>query len=155
MSLSVLAFFSLGVSESYRLRTEDRKTERRLPFLLTTDNRFMSSRRPERVRGLLQETVAEILLREVKDPRIEGITLTGVDITPDLKLAKIYFSTLQPENHEAALVGLKSAAGYIKRQIAIRLQLRHTPELRFLYDTTLEKANRLESLLRQVEQEKR
>jgi ribosome-binding factor A len=115
----------------------------------------MSSRRPERVRGLLQETVAEILLREVKDPRIEGITLTGVDITPDLKLAKIYFSTLQPENREAALAGLKSAAGYIKRQIALRLQLRHTPELRFLYDTTLEKANRLESLLRQVEQEKR
>ena|SRR5215203_851567 len=115
----------------------------------------MSSRRPERVRGLLQETVAEILLREVKDPRIEGVTLTGVDITPDLKLAKIYFSTLQPENHEAALAGLKSAAGYIKREIAIRLQLRHTPELRFLYDTTLEKANRLESLLRQVEQEKR
>lgn len=115
----------------------------------------MSSRRPERVRGLLQETVAEILLREVKDPRVEGITLTGVDITPDLKLAKIYFSTLQSENREAALAGLKSAAGYIKRQIAIRLQLRHTPELRFFYDTTLEKANRLESLLRQVEQEKR
>jgi len=115
----------------------------------------MSSRRPERVRGLLQETVAEILLREVKDPRVEGITLTGVDITPDLKLAKIYFSTLQAEHHEAALAGLKSAAGYIKRQIALRLQLRHTPELRFFYDTTLEKANRLESLLRQVEQEKR
>lgn len=114
----------------------------------------MSSRRPERVRGLIQETVAEILQREVKDPRVEGVTLTGVDITPDLKLAKIYFSTLQPEHQEAALAGLKSAAGYIKRQIATRLQLRHTPELRFLYDTTLEKANRLESLLRQVEQEK-
>jgi ribosome-binding factor A len=115
----------------------------------------MSSRRPERVRGLLQETVAEILRREVKDPRVEGVTLTGVDITPDLKLAKIYFSTLQPAHHEDALAGLKSAVGYIKRQIATRLQLRHTPELRFLYDTTLEKANRLESLLRQVEQEKR
>jgi ribosome-binding factor A len=114
----------------------------------------MSSRRPERVRGLLQETVAEILRREVKDPRVEGVTLTGVDITPDLKLAKIYFSTLQPEHHDDALEGLKSAVGYIKRQIATRLQLRHTPELRFLYDTTLEKATRLESLLRQVGQEK-
>ena len=115
----------------------------------------MSSRRPERVRGLLQETVAEILLREVKDPRIEGYTLTGVDITPDLKLAKIYFSTLQPENARPLWRDYKSAAGYIKRQIAIVCNLRHTPELRFLYDTTLEKANRLESLLRQVEQEKR
>jgi ribosome-binding factor A len=111
----------------------------------------MSSRRPERVRGLLLEVVAEILLREVKDPRVEGITLTGVDITPDLKLAKVYFSMLRPENHDAALAGLKSATGYIKRQISMRLQLRHTPELRFLYDTTLEKANRLEHLLRQIE----
>jgi ribosome-binding factor A len=115
----------------------------------------MPSRRPERVSGLLQEAVSEILLREVKDPRVEGVTLTGVETTPDLKLAKVYFSTLRPENREAALAGLKSAAGYIKRQISTRLQLRHTPELRFLYDTTLDKANRLESLLRQVEQEKR
>jgi ribosome-binding factor A len=115
----------------------------------------MSSRRPERVSGLLQEAVSEILLREVKDPRVEGVTLTGVETTPDLKLAKVYFSTLRPENHETALAGLKSAAGYIKRQISTRLQLRHTPELRFFYDTTLDKANRLESLLRQVEQEKR
>lgn len=114
----------------------------------------MPSRRPERVRGQLLEAVAEILLREVKDPRVEGITLTGVDITPDLKLAKVYFSARSPENQDSALAGLKSASGYIKRQISMRLQLRHTPELRFLYDTTLEKANRLEHLLRQVEQEK-
>lgn len=114
----------------------------------------MPSRRPERVSGLLQEAVAEILLREVKDPRVAGVTVTGVEATPDLKLAKVYFSTLQPENQETALAGLKSAAGYIKRQISARLHLRHTPELRFIYDTTLEKANRLESLLRQVEQEK-
>jgi len=111
----------------------------------------MSARRPERVRGLLLEAVAEILLREVKDPRVEGITLTGVDLTPDLKLAKVYFSTRRSENQASALAGLKSASGYIRRQISVRLQLRHTPELRFLYDTTLEKANRLEYLLRQVE----
>ncbi len=114
----------------------------------------MPSRRPERVRGLLHETVSDIVRREVKDPRVEGVTLTAVDVTPDLKLAKIYFSTLQSDDHEDALAGLKSAVGYIKRQISTRLQLRHTPELRFLYDTTQEKANRLESLLRQVGQEK-
>ncbi|HKA53382.1 MAG TPA: 30S ribosome-binding factor RbfA [Candidatus Binatia bacterium] len=112
----------------------------------------MPSRRPERVSELLLQAVAEVLLREVKDPRVSGVTLTGVTISPDLKLAKIFFSTLRTEDQAAALAGLHSATAYIKRQIAGRLHLRHTPDLRFLYDTTLEKANRLESLLRQIDE---
>jgi len=112
----------------------------------------MPSRRPERVSGLLLEVVAETLLREVKDPRVSGVTLTGATISPDLKIAKVFFSILRPEEQISALAGLQSATGYIKRQVASRLRLRHTPELRFVYDETLEKANRLESLLRQVEQ---
>jgi ribosome-binding factor A len=75
-----------------------------------------------------------------------------VNVGPDLKLAKVYFTTFRPEDQGPALEGLRSASGYIKRQVATRLRLRHTPELRFLFDETLEKANRLESLLRQVEQ---
>ena len=110
----------------------------------------MPSRRPERVSSLLLEAVAEVLLREVKDPRVRGVTLTGVTISPDLKSAKIFFRTLQVEEQTAALAGLQSATAYIKRQIADRLRLRHVPDLRFFYDATLEKANRLEDLLRQV-----
>ena len=91
-------------------------------------------------------------LREVKDPRVHNVTLTAVTVGSDLKLAKVYFSTFRPEDREPALKGLRSASGYIKRQVSGRLRLRHTPELRFLFDETLEKANRLESLLRQVEQ---
>jgi ribosome-binding factor A len=112
----------------------------------------MSSRRPERVSGLLLEAIAEVLLREVKDPRVGGVTLTGVTISPDLKLAKIFFTTLHIEDQAPALAGLRSATAYIKRQIAGRLRLRHTPDLQFLYDATSEKANRLESLLRQVKE---
>ena len=112
----------------------------------------MPSRRPERVNSLMHEAVAEILQREVKDPRVLNVTITAVNIGPDLKLAKIYFSTFRPEDREPALAGLRSAAGYIKRQIAGRLRLRHTPELRFLFDDTLDKANRLEGLLHQIEQ---
>src|SRR5262249_1018912 len=110
----------------------------------------MPSRRPERVSELLLQAVAEVLLREVKDPRVSGVTLTGVTVSPDLKIAKIFFSTLRSDDQAAAAAGLRSAPPYIKRQIASRLQLRHTPDLQFLYDTTLEKANRLESLLRQI-----
>ena len=100
----------------------------------------------------MHEAIAEILLREVKDPRVHNVTLMAVTVSPDLKSAKVYFSTFRPEDREPALEGLRSASGYIKRQVSGRLRLRHTPELRFLFDETLEKANRLESLLRQVKQ---
>lgn len=112
----------------------------------------MPSRRPERINSAIHEAIAEILLREVKDPRVHNVTLTAVTVGPDLKLAKVYFTTFRPEDREPALEGLRSASGYIKRQVAAYLRLRHTPELRFQFDETLEKANRLESLLRQVEQ---
>ena len=112
----------------------------------------MPSRRPERVNSLILESIAEIILREVKDPRVHDVTLTAVSVGPDLKLARVFFSTFRPEDRKPALEGLSSAAGYIKRQVAGRLRLRHTPELRFLFDETLEKANRLESLLHQIEQ---
>jgi len=110
----------------------------------------MPSRRPERVSSLLLEAVADVLMREVKDPRVRGVTLTGVTISTDLKVAKIFFTTLRGEDQSAALAGLQSATAYIKRQIAVHLRLRHTPDLRFLYDTTLERASRLEGLLRQA-----
>lgn len=106
-----------------------------------------SRRRPERVSSLLLEAVARVLLHEVKDPRVREVTLTGVTISPDLKVAKIFFSTRRAEDRSAALAGLHSATAYIKCQIADRLHLRHTPDLRFFYDTTLEKVNRLEDLL--------
>jgi len=111
----------------------------------------MASRRSERVSGLLLEVVSEVLLREVKDPRVGTVTLTGATVSPDLKIAKVFFSTLRPQDQATALAGLKSATGYIKRQMAGRLQLRHTPEIQFVYDTTPEKAARLEQLLRQAE----
>jgi ribosome-binding factor A len=110
----------------------------------------MPSRRRERVSGLLLQTLAEILLREVKDPRVAGVTLTGATISPDLKIAKVFFTTFRGEARSTTLAGLQSAAGYMKHQLASRMRLRHTPELHFLYDTTLERAHRLEHLLRQV-----
>lgn len=113
----------------------------------------MPSRRPERISGLLLQAVSEILLREVKDPRINGVTLTAASISPDLKEATVFFRTLDytaAEKHPQAEAGLKSAAGYIQRQIATRLQLRRTPQLRFRYDTALDQANHMESLLQQT-----
>lgn len=110
----------------------------------------MPSKRPERVSGLLLQAVAEILLREVKDPRINGITPTAASISPDLKEAKVFFRTLRPDELTDAQAGLSSAAGYIRRQISIRLRLRRTPLLRFVYDTSIDQASHMESLLQQA-----
>lgn len=111
----------------------------------------MPSRRPERVSGLLLETVADILLREVKDPRVRGVTLTAVSLSPDLGEARIFFRTLGSPPHRTEVeVGLKSASAYIQRHIAGRLRLRRIPQLRFVYDTSIDQANHMESLFQQT-----
>jgi ribosome-binding factor A len=115
----------------------------------------MASRRTERISGLLLETVAEILLHEVKDPRVSAVTLTGVKMSPDLKTAKIFFTTRREDSVEEALAGLRKATGFMKRQVASQMRLRFIPDLEFLYDETLERVNHLESLLRQAAQKER
>ena len=115
----------------------------------------MPSRRTERISGLLLETVAETLLREVKDPRVSAVTVTGVKVSPDLKTAKIFFTTRREDSVAEALAGLRKATGFIKRQVSSQLRLRYIPELEFRYDETLEKVNHLESLLRQAAEKER
>lgn len=115
----------------------------------------MPSRRPERVSGLLLEVVAETLLREVKDPRLQAVTVTGVKVSPDLKTAKVFFTTRQDEELPEVLAGLRKATGFIRRQVASRLQLRHIPDLEFRHDETLEKVHHLEGLLRQAAEKER
>lgn len=91
-----------------------------------------------------------MLIREIKDPRIGMVTLTGVHISEDLKSATIYFTTFPPAERERALVGLESAGRYIKTHISRRLKLRYTPELHFTYDSTSEQAERVDLLLKQI-----
>jgi ribosome-binding factor A len=109
----------------------------------------MTSHRPERVSDALREVIAELLAREIKDPRVGMVTLTHVEVSPDLKHARVYFSCLgDAAAHERSLAGLRSAAGYIKAHAARRLKLRFTPEITFVFDPSLERAERLSSLLR-------
>lgn len=109
----------------------------------------MSGRRAERVSEAMRAVIAEMLLREIKDPRIGMITLTTVEVTDDLRHAKVYFSCVgDASTRQRSLDGLKSAAGFIKAQVARRLQLRYAPDLSFLFDPSLETADRLTTLLR-------
>jgi ribosome-binding factor A len=110
----------------------------------------MGQRRTERVASLLLEEVSQILVREIKDPRIGMVSLTGVRVSEDLKFATVYFTTFPSAERERALAGLESASRYIKTHISRRLKLRYTPELHFTYDPTSEQAERVDSLLKQI-----
>jgi len=109
----------------------------------------MSGRRVERVGEAVREVIAELLLREIKDPRIGMVTLTVVEIGDDLRHGKVYFSCVGDEAaRQRSLSGLRSAAGFIKAQVTRRLHLRYAPELTFVFDPALEVADRLTSLLK-------
>lgn len=99
--------------------------------------------------------LAEIF-RTVKDPRVSGefISVTGVDCAADLRQAKVFYSVVGDEGtRESVRRGLASAAGYIRSQLAARLNMRVTPELTFIFDTSMEKGADITKLLRKIELE--
>lgn len=111
----------------------------------------MSGRRAERVAESVRAVIAELLLREIRDPRVGMVTLTAVQLTDDLRHCKVYFSCVgDADAHARALAGLRSAAGFIRRQLTHRLQLRYAPDVTFAFDPSLEMSERLNALLRGV-----
>jgi ribosome-binding factor A len=116
-----------------------------------------TSSRPKRtgqVGGLIQKEISDLLLRKIKDPRLAMVTITGVEITPDLKLARVFFSRLgNPEEIRDTLLGLKKASGFIRRELGARLRLRYVPEVEFIHDTSFEYGDRIEALLRGLKKE--
>jgi ribosome-binding factor A len=114
-------------------------------------NSQLSSYRSERVAEQIHKEVSRLLLAGIKDPRVASVTITGVNITRDLRLARIYF-TVSDEKLERreAEAGLKSAAAYIRREIGQVLGLRFVPDFRFEYDSSISYGHKIDNLLRQV-----
>ena len=111
----------------------------------------MANYRRGRINDEMQKELAAVL-REVKDPRVAGafISITAVDVTPDLKFAKVYYSAMTGDKKEIAR-GLKSSAGFIRREIAKRLNLRMTPEFTFFEDHSIEHGAHISKLLNSIE----
>lgn len=108
------------------------------------------SHRVERVADAIREVIAELLLRDIKDPRVGMATITGVKLTPDLRHARVYFSVIGDEAARArTLAGLRSASGFIHNQIGKRLRLRVSPEVVFEIDPSFEHAERVSQLLKE------
>ncbi len=103
------------------------------------------------------ETVKALcaIIREVKDPRVSGnfVSITGAEVSPDLKFAKVYFSTMT--NQAEVKRGLTSAVGFIRHRLAETLNLRVTPELKFYEDTSMEYGANISKLLHKIEPELR
>jgi ribosome-binding factor A len=107
--------------------------------------------RPDRVADQIRGELALLLVREVHDPGVGFVTLTRVQVTPDLQLARVYFTTLGDEkarkNSEQAL---RRAAPFLRRQIGSRLRLRRTPEIAFFYDESIAGQDRIEQILNEI-----
>jgi ribosome-binding factor A len=108
--------------------------------------------RPARVAEEFRRELGEIIARGLKDPRITGfITLTGAKMAPDLKDITVYLSIHAPEVERArTLEGLRAAATFLQREVARNLRLRWTPHLRFVYDESVERGDRIERLLKEA-----
>ena len=107
----------------------------------------MAKYRQGRINDEFQKEVA-MILREVKDPRVSGafVSVTGAEVTPDLKYAKVYYSALMGDKKEVRQ-GLKSSAGFIRGQIAKRMNLRITPEITFVEDGSIEYGAKISKIL--------
>ncbi|MGQ9559764.1 MAG: 30S ribosome-binding factor RbfA [Candidatus Oleimicrobiaceae bacterium] len=108
-----------------------------------------SFKRSQRVGELVKRELSAIIFRQVKDPGVGEMTITEVAVSDDLRFAKVYVTTANdPEARETTMRALQRAAGFLRSQLGARIKMRYTPELRFFYDDTLDRADRIETLLR-------
>lgn len=112
------------------------------------------SRRTERMASLIQTELGELTLKKLKDPRIGFVTVTGVEVTPDLKLAKVYYSVMGDKGKRGGTQrALEHSAGFLQREIAVALKLRYTPKLSFHLDESLDRGMQIEQILRKLKEE--
>ena len=112
---------------------------------------MLAGKRAARVGEELLREVADVLTKKVRDPRVQAATLTGVELSNDLKHARIYYSFMGgKEDVERVQSGLDSAKGFIKREVGRRLELKYFPDIVFRFDPTLEKAQDMEDLFERL-----
>ena len=112
------------------------------------------STRMERVAERVRVELSTLLTRTVRDPAVSAVTITHVSMTADLQLARIYYTVLDGSDRRDTARGLRRAKSYLRRLIGQRLQLRQVPELRFIFDETLDQQDRLAKIFTKIENER-
>ena len=108
----------------------------------------MSGGRTRRVEGAVRAVLSDAIAKDLKDPRVGFVTITGVKTSPDLRYARVYFSVLGDEQARSrSVAGLRSAQGFLQRRVAAELTLKHTPALSFEYDGSVDHGMRISEIL--------
>jgi ribosome-binding factor A len=111
----------------------------------------MSQRRMEKVAEAIRQVVSMAILAEIKDPRVRDVTVTYVEVSPDLRVAKVHVSVMGDDTHQnLTLRGLESAAGFLQSKLARELELRYTPKIAFLLDQGVKRSIEIAKILREV-----
>jgi ribosome-binding factor A len=107
-------------------------------------------KRSQRVGDLVREEVADIIMYRLKDPRIGFVTVTGVDMSPDMKNARVYVSVLKEEDRELTLEILNSSKSFIRSLLSKRLRMKFIPTVEFRFDTSIEYGYKIDKLLKEI-----
>jgi ribosome-binding factor A len=111
----------------------------------------MESPRTHRVGELIKEELSEMILRELKDPRIGFVTITGVDVTPDLRHADVFISVLgSKKEREASLAALQNSAGFLRKELSSRIEMKYFPDLKFRIDPSIEEGMKIDKIIRKL-----
>lgn len=106
----------------------------------------------ERVAERIHMILSQLLMREISDPRLQSVTITEVKVDPEIMFARVYVNALGDESRQREVMeGLKRANGFLRREMSRRMRMRNTPELRFVWDQTLARADRVERLLNKLD----
>ena len=114
----------------------------------------MSNIKIERLNHTYQQEISIILGREIKDEAIKFVTITGVDITNDLSFAKVYYTVLDESRKKKKKKALERASSFIRSRLAEKVDIRHTPELKFIYDTSIEYGEHIDKLIDKINKDK-
>ncbi len=109
----------------------------------------------ERLNHAIQEEISMILMKEIKDEAIRFVTITGVETTTDLSYSKVYYTVLDEEKKEETQEALDRASSFIRTKLAERIEVRHTPELRFTYDTSIAYGEHIEKIMEEIKEKEK
>lgn len=118
-------------------------------YIANNDEKKMPkpSTRPQKIADLIQQELALLIRKTVHDPRLTNISLTAVELTPDLKLAKVFYTVFNPEDRKGVAKAFEKAAGFLRHALSKSTELRYIPQLRFIYDESIERGERMSSLI--------
>lgn len=114
----------------------------------------MANYKIQRLAADISQEISNIIANEANDSLLKTITITGCEVTNDLSFAKVYFTSLSDLTAEQLEKELKEAASYVRGELSKRIEVRHTPSLRFIFDKSIEYGNKIEKILEEIHEEK-